>query len=204
LRNLIWNEPFARKVLPFVRDNYFTDNREKTVYRNIESFITKYNALPTREALLISVEDTEGIRDNELKDIQEIISTLENNKDEKPDENWLIEQTEKFCQEKAVYNAVLESITILDGKTSKSKGAIPQILSDALSVSFDPNVGHDYLQDYEMRYEFYHRVESKIPFDLDFLNKITGGGVSRKTLNILLAGCVHPETEVKIRYRKKE
>lgn len=204
MRNLIWNEPFARKVLPFVRDNYFTDNREKTVYRNIESFITKYNALPTREALLISVEDTEGMRDNELKDIQEIISTLENNKDEKPDENWLIEQTEKFCQEKAVYNAVLESITILDGKTSKSKGAIPQILSDALSVSFDPNVGHDYLQDYEMRYEFYHRVESKIPFDLDFLNKITGGGVSRKTLNILLAGCVHPETEVKIRYRKKE
>lgn len=188
MRNLIWNEQYARKVLPFVKDSYFIDHREKTVYRNIESFISKYNALPTREALLISVEETEGIRDSELKDVQEIISTLENNKDEKPDENWLLEQTEKFCQEKAVYNAVLESISILDGKTIKSKGAIPQILSDALSVSFDPNVGHDYLQDYESRYEFYHRVESKIPFDLDFMNKITGGGVSRKTLNILLAG----------------
>lgn len=188
MKNLIWNEGYARKVLPFVKDSYFTDNNEKVVYRNIESFILKYNSLPTREALSIIASETTGVSDIAIKDIQSIIESLENPKDEKTDEQWLLDQTEKFCQEKAVYNAVLESITILDGKTGKTKGAIPQILTDALAVSFDTNVGHDYLKDADARYEFYHRVEAKIPFDLDFFNKITGGGVSRKTLNILLAG----------------
>lgn len=188
MKNLIWNEGYARKILPFVRDNYFTDKKERVVFEIIEAFIIKYNSLPTREALTISLEEKTGINDGEAKDIKDIIQTLENPKDEKLDEKWLLDQTEKFCQEKAVYNAVLESITILDGKTSKTKGAIPQILTEALAVSFDTNVGHDYLDDSDSRYEFYHRVEAKIPFDLDYMNKITGGGVSRKTLNILLAG----------------
>jgi hypothetical protein len=119
---------------------------------------------------------------------------------------WLTEQTEKFCQEKALHNAILESIQILDGKTKtdKTKGSIPQILSDALSISFDPNIGHDYIENAEQRYEFYHKVESRVPFDLDYFNRITKGGLPQKTLNIALAGCVHPNTLVRIRFRKKQ
>ena len=119
---------------------------------------------------------------------------------------WLIEETEKFCQEKALHNAILESIHILDGKTKtdKSKGAIPQILSEALSISFDPNIGHDYIEDASSRYESYHKTEKRIPFDLDFFNRITGGGIPQKTLNIALAGCVHPDTKIKVRIRKKQ
>lgn len=121
------------------------------------------------------------------------------------EEKWIVDQTEKFCQEKAVYNAIMESIQILDNKDpNRTKGSIPSILSDALSVSFDSRIGHDYIDMYSDRYDFYHRTEKRIPFDLEFLNKITNGGLPQKTLNIVLAGCVHPDTKVKVRIRKKE
>ena len=121
------------------------------------------------------------------------------------DEQWLVENTEKFCQERALHNAILESIHILDGKEkTKAKGSIPQILTEALSISFDPNIGHDYIDDAEKRYDFYHKIEKRIPFDLDFFNKITKGGMPQKTLNVALAGCVHPDTKVRIRIKKIE
>lgn len=145
------------------------------------------------------------MKEEEVKNASEVLNAVEQIKEEKSEQQWLIDKTEKFCQEKAIYNAVLESIGILDvnSKSTKDKGAIPKILSDALAVSFDSHVGHDYLADSDARYEFYHRTEKKIPFDLDFMNKITKGGIPAKTLNVFLAGCVHPDTKVKVRFRKK-
>ena len=205
LKELIHNEDYARKVLPFIKQEYFIDRNERTLYNEIESFILKYNNTPTHEALIISINDRNNIKEDEIKSITEILEDIHGSRTEKTDNKWLLDNTEKFCQEKAIYNAVLESISILDNKGGiKTKGAIPQILSDALAVSFDPNVGHDYIEDSDKRFDFYHRTEKKIPFDLDFFNKITRGGIPLKTLNIILAGCVHPETKVKIRYRKKQ
>lgn len=188
MKNLIWNEEFARKVLPFVKDSYFKSNEERILFKQIHSFIIEYNALPSKSAIEIKVRNLENVNDSQVKESVAILDEIELRKDEKTDLQWLLDQTEKFCQEKAVYNAVLESIKILDDDTGKPKGAIPQLLTDALAVSFDTNVGHDYLDNSDARYDFYHRIEKKIPFDIDFMNKITGGGVSQKTLNICLAG----------------
>jgi replicative DNA helicase len=189
LKELIHNEDYARKVLPFIKSEYFINRAEKTLYQEIESFILKYNNTPTYEALIISINDKNNIKEEEIKSITEILEDINGSGLEKTDNNWLLDNTEKFCQEKAIYNAVLESITILDNKGgTKTKGAIPQILSDALAVSFDPNVGHDYIEDSDKRFDFYHKTEKKIPFDLDFFNKITRGGIPLKTLNIILAG----------------
>lgn len=182
------NEEFSRKVLPFVKGEYFSDRTEKLVHQEVNDYILKYNSLPTYEALVLSVKEKTGLQDEEVKKFVEYVDEIRTEAD-KPKIDWLIDVTEKFCQEKAVYNAVLESIHILDGKSkTHDKGAIPSLLSDALAVGFDTNVGHDYLQDSDSRYDFYHRKEERIPFDLEFFNKITKGGLPVKTLNIALAG----------------
>lgn len=192
LRELIHNDDYARKVLPFIKVEYFQDRNEKVIYSEISSFINQYNNLPTQEALAISIGNKSDLKEEQEKEIYEILGSLKKDKSEKEktDQQWLLDHTERFCQEKAIYNAVLESISILDNKkeNTKSKGAIPQILSDALAVSFDPYVGHDYLEDSEERFEFYHKKETKIPFDLEFFNKITRGGLTRKTLNLIMGG----------------
>jgi len=186
--NLVNNEDYARKVIPFLKDEYFSDQTQKVVFQLINEYVKNYNAFPTIEALAIDLTNKEGLNEETFKRCKDVLSEI------KPEERsselqWLIDQTEKFCQEKAVYNAIMASIQILDDKSGKtSKGAIPQILSDALGVSFDTHIGHDFIEDADSRYEFYHAKEVRIPFDLSYLNKITQGGLPRKTLNIALAG----------------
>ena len=190
LKNLIHNDEYARKVLPFLNKDYFEEHTDKLLYEHVDTFITKYNNLPTKEALVIELENS-SLNDTEFDNVTELLTHVDGqNTDEKPDIQWLLETTERFCQDKAIYNAVVKSIKILDepDKTNDDKGVIPELLTDALSVSFDPHIGHDYFLDSDDRYLFYHRVEKKIPFDLEFFNKITQGGLSTKTLNIALAG----------------
>jgi len=186
LKNLIHNEKYLRKSIPFIKSEYFEDPHQKMVYEEIFSFVEKYNELPTKEVLTIEVEKRDDINEDSFKSVTHLISCL----DESPVENeWLVDTTEKWCRDRAIYLALLDSIAIADGKDDKKgRDAIPSILSDALAVSFDNHIGHDYLQDYEERYEFYHQKEEKIPFDLEFFNKITKGGLPNKTLNIALAG----------------
>ena len=188
LKNLIYNEEYTRKVLPFLSVNYFQEREDKILYEKIDEYINQYNTLPTQEALAIEL-DKSSIKDEEFQNSLKLLESITNENDE-ANISWLLDSTEKFCQDKAIYNAVVESISILDekGGDKRDKGSIPDILSDALSVSFDPHVGHDYLLDAEERYEFYHRIEEKIPWDLEFFNRITKGGLSNKTLNIALAG----------------
>ena len=188
LGNLLINEEYTRKVLPFLKNDYFTSNAEKTIHETIGDFVTKYNSLPTKEALSIELQEVK-INEEEFKETMELLDDISKDTEEYADLGWLLDSTEKFCQDKAIYNAVVESIGILDNqKSSQDKGLIPEILSDALSVSFDPHVGHDYLDDSDDRFDFYHRVEEKIPFDLEYFNKITKGGLPQKSLNICLAG----------------
>ena len=188
LKNLIYNEEYTRKVLPFLSVNYFQEREDKILYEKIDEYINQYNTLPTQEALAIEL-DKSSIKDEEFQNSLKLLESITNENDE-ANISWLLDSTEKFCQDRAIYNAVVESISILDekGRNTRDKGSIPDILSDALSVSFDPHVGHDYLLDAEERYEFYHRIEEKIPWDLEFFNRITKGGLSNKTLNIALAG----------------
>ena len=189
LKNLIYNETFARKVLPFLRNDYFSDNTEKVVYKEVDDFINKYNSLPTHEALIINLTESKKLTEQEVRNSMELLQNINQHKDEPTEMKWLVEQTEKFCQDKAIYNAIMESVSILDDKgDKKAKGEIPKILSDALGVSFDPNVGHDYIDDFSNRYDLYHKVESRVKFDLDIFNKITKGGLPIKTLNVALAG----------------
>ena len=187
INNLIYNEGYGRKVIPFLKDDYFPDSSFKTVFGLIDDYVKKYNTFPTVEALAIDLSNKEGMNEGSFKHCKEILSEIK--QEEKSDLQWLVDQTEKFCQEKAIYNAIMHSISVLDDKSGKtSKGAIPQILSDALAVSFDTNIGHDFLENSESRYEFYHTTEVRIPFDISYLNKITQGGLPKKTLNIALAG----------------
>ena len=186
LRSLAHNEEFSRKVLPFIRSEYFTDYTEKVVFEEICKFIFKYNKLPTQEVLRVEVDSRSDLNETSYKDVTNYVNNLEKTV---LDFTWLSDITEKWCRDKAIYLALMESISIVDGNDDKkTKDAIPSILSDALAVSFDTNVGHDYLQDYQERYDFYHQTEEKIPFDLEFFNKITKGGLPNKTLNIALAG----------------
>jgi len=189
LKNLMHNEEYSRKVLPFLNKEYFMEHTDKLLYEQVSTFINKYNNLPTKEALTIELDNT-SLKEEEFEDVTGLLGYLEGEKNEKPDLTWLLETTEKFCQDKAIYNAVVSSIKILDEpeKSKSDKGAIPELLTDALSVSFDPHVGHDYLLDSDDRYTYYHRIEKKIPFDLEYFNKITQGGLSSKTLNIAMAG----------------
>jgi len=189
LKNLVYNEEYTRKVLPFIDAEYFSDNTEKLVYKEIADFVDKYKVLPTNEALIINFSESKSHTEEQVRGAIEILKSIHAEKDEPTEMQWLTEQTEKFCQDKAIYNAIMESVSILDDKKSgKAKGEIPKILSDALGVSFDNNVGHDYLDDYESRFNFYRHKEERIPFDLEFFNKITKGGLPNKTLNIALAG----------------
>jgi replicative DNA helicase len=190
LKNLIYNEGYARKVLPFISAEYFNDVNERNIFKEVNEFIGKYNTLPTHEALVINFTDSKNVPDEQVKTAIGLLKQLDDARNEPTETQWLTEQTEKFCQDKALYNAIMESVSILDSnnKTSKGKGEIPKLLADALGVSFDSNVGHDYINDYDSRFDFYHRKETKIPFDLDFFNKITKGGIPSKTLNICLAG----------------
>ena len=185
LSNLINNEQYFRKSIPFLKQDYFQDRSHKLAFKLIDDYVRKYSSQPTTKALAIDLEN-EPLNQDEIDNVRTLIENL----DSEPikDNEWLLDQTEKFCQDKAIYNAIMSSINILDGKTDKTKNAIPQILSDALAVSFDTNVGHDFLEDYESRYEFYHKKEQRIPFDLEYFNKITKGGIPNKTLNIALAG----------------
>jgi hypothetical protein len=189
LKNLIYNEEYLRKVLPFLKSEYFTNRIEKLIYNEISSFATNYNTSPTTESLGIAIREKNNISAEEVEKCETYIKEIEASKETQTKMEWLIDKSELFCQEKAIYNAVLGSISILDGKDkTHEKGAIPKILSDALAVSFDNSIGHDYLDDSDSRFEFYHRVEQRIPFDLDYFNKITKGGLPKKTLNIALAG----------------
>jgi replicative DNA helicase len=186
LRNLIFNEDYARKVIPFIQPEYFEQRVEKIVFEETVQFIAKYNSSITIEALGIEIDNRRDLTESENKDISDLVSKLHN---APVDNQWIIDTTEKWCRDRAIYLALMESIHIADGKDEKKgRDAIPSILSDALSVSFDNNIGHDYLQNYEQRYEYYHKKENRLEFDLDFFNKITNGGVPNKTLNIFLAG----------------
>jgi replicative DNA helicase len=186
LRNLVFNEDYSRKVIPFIQPDYFEQKAEKVIFEEIVQFIVKYGSAITIEALNIEVENRTDLNETEVKEIREINASLN---DAAVEKQWLLDTTEKWCRDRAIYLALMESIHIADGNNEKkNRDAIPSILSDALAVSFDNNIGHDYLQNYEERYEFYHRKEDKIEFDLEYFNKITKGGLPNKTLNIALAG----------------
>ncbi len=189
LKNLIYNEEFLRKVLPFIKEEYFTDRTDRAIFNEISKFTEAYNSTPTIEAIELAIKEKRNLSDDEVEKCESCLQEIVKTKHEESKIDWLVDKTEEFCQEKAIYNAVLGSISILDGKDkTQDKGSIPKLLSDALAISFDSSVGHDYMEDSDARYEFYHRTEERIPFDLEFFNKITKGGLPNKTLNIALAG----------------
>ena len=186
LRNLFFNEDFTRKALPFIKSQFFNKRDEAILFSEVEGFVNKYKNLPTKESILIELGQRKDITEDELKEIKEVVKTLNPQED---DLQWLFDTTEKFCKDRAVHNAVLEGIKILDGKDKqKTPESIPNILADALAVSFDNHVGHDYIEDADARFEYYHRKEKRFKFDLNYFNRITKGGVPSKTLNIALAG----------------
>jgi replicative DNA helicase len=186
LSNLIYNEKYARKVLPFLKSDYFTAREHKILFIEIHEYISQYDALPSLNAIGIECQERTDLTEDQFKDVIGVLNVLS---DDPADLDWLLDSTEKWCQERAIYLSLMESVKIADGQdTKRDKGVIPQILSEALSVSFDQHIGHDYVSDAQERYDFYHRKEDKIPFDLAFFNKITKGGLPNKTLNIALAG----------------
>ncbi len=186
LSNLFYKEEYARKVLPFLKEEYFVNRIEQIMFNSVFNFITKYNNVPTKDAILIEISSRKDINDTEHTQIKDYINTIQNTEQ---DEQWLLDTTEKWCKDRAVHNAVLSGIKILDNKDkTRTPEAIPGILSDALAVSFDNHIGHDYIDDAENRYEWYHTKEKRFQFDLDYMNRITKGGIPAKTLNIALAG----------------
>jgi len=186
LRNFFFNEDFTRKALPFVKPDYFTNRTERLLFEEIYNFVNSYKNLPTKETILIEFGRRKDLNDEEVKSVKELVNGFV---DEKSDLQWLLDTTERFCKDRAVHNAVLSGIKILDGKDKQRQPeAIPSILSEALAVSFDNHIGHDYIGDAESRFDWYHTKEKRYPFDLNFFNKITKGGVPSKTLNIALAG----------------
>lgn len=185
LAALIYNENYLRQALPFLKDEYFSKREDRSVFNLISSYIRQYNTRPSTTALTIDAS-TLSLSQEELDRVVETIQSL---KEDHNDQEWLVDQTEKFCQDRAIYNAIMSSIQILDGRDTKhGKGNIPQILIDALAVSFDTHIGHDFLEDYSDRYDFYHKKEDRLPFDLEYFNRITKGGLPKKTLNVALAG----------------
>lgn len=187
LRNLITNEEYSRKALPFLKEEYFSVDEERALFNEVRSFILKYNVLPTLDAIAIEVNSLANLKETQIDTVNEYIDEFKQ-ATENTNIQWLLDNTESFCQDKAIYKALTESIQIANNKGLISKGSIPKLLSDALSVSFDPHVGHDYLEDFDERYDYYHRVLDRIPFDLEIFNRITKGGLPKKTLNIVLAG----------------
>jgi replicative DNA helicase len=186
LTHLVNNEEYARKVLPFIKVDYFADRVDRTIYEEISKFVDKYNKIPTQTSLEIEVQSRKDLNGDDFAKVIEVIKSLEPTK---VDFDWLVDTTEQFCKDRAVYNAIVEGISIIDGKDkNRDADAIPSILTDALAVGFDNRVGHDYLEDTQERFDYYHTIEKKIPFDLEFFNKVTKGGLPPKTLNIALAG----------------
>ncbi len=186
INGLFFKEEYTRKVLPFIKEEYFGNRVEQLLFGEIFKFIEKYNNLPTKDAILIELNSRRDINEEELQHLKDYVVAVENTE---ADDQWLLETTEKFCKDRAVHNAVLSGIKILDNKDKKqTPEAIPHILSEALAVSFDKSVGHDYIEDAEARFKFYHTKEKRYQFDLDYMNRITKGGVPSKTLNIALAG----------------
>ncbi len=185
--NLLHNENYARKVIPFIKESYFQEHTDKTLFNLIDTFVGKYNKFPTRESLIVDLQSINNLQESTFKELRKYISDMSESKYE---DEWLLDKTEEFCKDKALYNALMDAIKIVDegkSKGSLSVGSIPKILSDALGVSFDTHIGHDFLDNAEERYDFYHLVENKVKFDLDFFNKITRGGIGNKTLNIIMA-----------------
>ena len=184
--NLVFNEDYGRKVIPFLKEEYFSNYSDKVIFKLIDAYVKKYNSFPSKEALAIDLTLLEGISDDAFKSCRDTIASFS---EEDSDMDWLLDKTENFCQEKAVYNAIMQSIEIIDDRSGKlTKGSIPQILTDALGVSFDTSIGHDFIVDSDARFEFYHAKEARVAFDLEYFNKITQGGLPKKTLNIILAG----------------
>ena len=187
LAGLLNDSEFCKKTIPFLQEEYFSDRVDRAVFRSLKEFVDEYKGIPTKEALVISLEGNKTLTEDEFSRCKSVLYDLA--KAPKQDLEWLVDTAENFCKDKAIYNAILESIQIIDGKDkTRTPNALPEILSKALAVSFDTNVGHDFLEDYEHRYDFYHKVEKKIPFDLEMFNTITKGGISPKTLNVIMAG----------------
>ena len=186
LENFLFNEDYAKKVLVFVRDSYFSEQSEKVIFKNIQQYIIKYNERPSIDALTVMLNDSDNLSQPVFDESLKLIDSFSNSNNNELE--WLLDKTEEWAKEKSLHNAIMESITILDNKTDKDKGAIPDLLSKALAVSLDTNIGHDYIEDYEDRFEFYHREETRLPFDLNYLNDITNGGIPNKSLTVLLAG----------------
>ena len=186
LSHLIWNEDYSRKVIPFIKEDYFTDKNDKVIFHEILKFIQKYNKTPTTTSIQIEIDNRKDLNEAQFKEIRETVSSFEK---EDVNVDWLSDTTENWCKEKAIYNAIVDGISIIEGRDNNRKpDALPSLLTDALAVSFDNRVGHDYLKDSDTRFDYYHQVEERIPFDLEFFNKITKGGLPQKTLNVALAG----------------
>lgn len=186
VNNLICNEEFSRKALPFLELDYFTSNTEKQLFKIVNAFIETYNKLPTKEVMAVAIDKLKGLTEDQYKEVKDRVDGLVDIQPENTE--WLLAETEKHCQDRAIYNAIMDSIEIMDNKKKDlGRGAIPELLTKALSVSFDTKLGHDFIEDAESRYEFYHRKESKLGFDIDLINKITKGGLTKKTLNVLAA-----------------
>jgi len=187
LSQLLHNEDYCRKAIPFLKEEYFHEETEKILYNTIQDHLNDYNTLPTTEILSITIN--QSVWKNQEEVFDNVMEYIDNLNDNEIDNEWLLDNTEKFCQEKSVYNAIMESIQIIDGNDKeKTTGAIPEILSKALSVSFDNHIGHDWVEDFSERYDFYHKTENRVPFDLEYLNLITKGGLPQKTLSCILAG----------------
>lgn len=201
LSNLIYNEEYYKKVYPFIKQDYFEEQTASKIFSTYSDYVNEYKKPPSLEALKLCIEKRKDLNEHLHKDVVETISDL--NVDSSTDLDFLIKETEEFCQNRDLYNAIRKSILVLDGQEKQlDKGSIPKLLQDSLGISFDSSVGHDYFEDYENRYDFYHRKEERTPFDIDILNKITKGGLPRKSMTVLLACCVHPDTKIRIRRRK--
>lgn len=184
--NLIYNEGYGRKVIPFLRTEYFTSKIDRALFSTVHNYVERFNSFPNQTALFIELENTNNLTQDEYSLAKEKVEKLEN---KQADLEWLVSQTEKFCKDRAIYNAISQSIKILDDKNgTHSPNQIPHLLEEALAVSFDTQIGHDFFEDLTQRYDFYHRKEERIPFDIDYLNRVTKGGLPRKTLNVILAG----------------
>ena len=202
ISNLVLNEEYCRKVFPYIKEDYFDDNSFRKIFSTFFDYMNKYKEPPSLEALKISLDKRKDLNESSYKEIMEAVDSL--SVDKGTNEDWLVEETEKFCQDKDLVNSIRKAILIIDGQDKENdKGSIPKLLSDSLGISFDSSVGHDFLEDFEGRYEYYHRKEERLPFDIDILNKITKGGLPRKSMTVLLATCVHPDTKVRIRKRKR-
>lgn len=202
LSNLVLNADYYRKVFPFIKEDYFEENSIKKVFSTYSEYVEKYKEPPSVEALKISLDKRKDLNETSYKDVMELVGEI--TIDENTNHEWLVEETERFCQDKDLYNAIRRSILILDGQDKEyDKGSIPKLLSDSLGISFDSSVGHDFLEDFEDRFEYYHRKEERLPFDIELMNKVTKGGLPRKSMTVLLATCVHPDTKVRIRKKKR-